>query len=153
MTDLVLGVVLHDEDINDGKLVHVSVSLELLSHPRSNNRDGERNGVHGLDLGRLGSRVMSAPDHPVIGSRDIGQNARSGHLLQLVSFRTYSSNPVSVCRKHSSLCISPIGRSRSLISSVSEYFAETHTLGRLLGELGRCYRHCDCLSLSNWGVL
>lgn len=67
-TDLVLGIVLHDENIHDGQLVHVSVSLELLSHPCSNDRNGERDGVHGLDLGRLvrvyvSTRIIALPVH------------------------------------------------------------------------------------------
>lgn len=53
LTDLVFGVVLHQEHVDDGDLVDESVTLKLLSHARADDRDGEGDRVHGLDLRRL----------------------------------------------------------------------------------------------------
>lgn len=52
-TDLVLGIVLHEQDVDDGQLVYESVALKLLPHARADHGDGEWDRVHGLDLGRL----------------------------------------------------------------------------------------------------
>jgi hypothetical protein len=57
---LVIGVALHKKDIDHGELVDESVALELLSHAGADGRDGLRDRVHGLDLGRLVNKCVSA---------------------------------------------------------------------------------------------
>lgn len=49
---LVLCMGLEEKHVNNGQLVRVSVSLELLSHPCPEGRNGERDIVHCLDLRR-----------------------------------------------------------------------------------------------------
>jgi hypothetical protein len=57
---LVIDVALVKKDIDDGKLVDVTVALELLPHAGAHGCDGMRDGVHGLDLGSLESNAVSA---------------------------------------------------------------------------------------------
>jgi hypothetical protein len=57
---LVIGVTLHEKDIDHGQLVDEAVALELLPHAGADGRDGLRDRVHGLDLGRLVNKCVSA---------------------------------------------------------------------------------------------
>ena len=59
-TDLVLGVILHKQHIDDAELIHEAVALELLAHARADRRDREGDRVHGLDLGSLDLLLVSA---------------------------------------------------------------------------------------------
>lgn len=67
LTNLVLGVVLHEKHIDDALLVHEPVLLELLSHPGAEGGDGEGDVVHGLDLGGLGGKSSNVSGSIVYG--------------------------------------------------------------------------------------
>ena len=54
---LKLGVAVVDEDVGSLELGDVAVALELLPHLGANGGDGDVEGVHGLDLGGLSSRL------------------------------------------------------------------------------------------------
>lgn len=54
---LELGVAVVDEDVGGLQLGDVAVTLELLPHLGANGGDGDVEGVHGLDLGGLSSRL------------------------------------------------------------------------------------------------
>jgi hypothetical protein len=54
---LELGVAVVDEDVGGLELGDVAVTLELLPHLGANGGDGDVEGVHGLDLGGLSSRL------------------------------------------------------------------------------------------------
>lgn len=66
-TDLVLGVILHKQHIDDAELIHEPVALELLAHARADRRDREGDRVHGLDLGSLDLLLVSGLDWTGIG--------------------------------------------------------------------------------------
>ena len=61
-TDLLLGVILHEQHIDNAELIHEPVALELLAHARADRRDREGDRVHGLDLGSLGFILVSGLD-------------------------------------------------------------------------------------------
>lgn len=67
VTDLILGIILHKKHIDDGDFVDEAMSFEFLSHPRSDYRDGEGHGIHGLDLGGL--RGEKNRDGPNVSNR------------------------------------------------------------------------------------
>ena len=54
---LKLGVAVVDEDVGSLELGDVAVALELLPDLGANGGDGDVEGVHGLDLGGLSSRL------------------------------------------------------------------------------------------------
>jgi len=64
---LVIRITLEQQDIHHGELVRESVPLKLLSHPRTNGRNGQGNVVHFLDLGGLkqqGDTLLAAITGP-----------------------------------------------------------------------------------------
>jgi len=65
---LVFGIVLHNEDVDNGELVDKPVPLKLLTHPGSESGYRKRDIVHGSDLGSLLHRtdtLVMTPYAPV----------------------------------------------------------------------------------------
>jgi len=75
---LVLCMRLEEEHVDNGQLVRVSVSLELLSHPCPQGRNGQRDIVHRLDLRR-------SSDPFAVGRKDSTLRIRpTGRLRRLL---------------------------------------------------------------------
>ena len=62
---LELGMAFLDENVGGLELRDVAVALELLPHLGADGRDGDVQGVHGLNLGSLESCASRQPGSPV----------------------------------------------------------------------------------------
>lgn len=150
---LVVGVAPVEEDVHHGQLVDVSVALELLPDARPDRRDGVRDQVHGLDLGRLETHIVSA------GRSGFRRRRLAGcpDCCRRRGRETYCPEPISIRRKHSPLRIGPV---RRCCVSVAGRVAYSHgselTLPHGDGELSGCDRHggrgCGCRSVGSKSV-